>query len=116
MVGRRCVVSPAVKGSGAVTIVTPATGAERAGAALLSRVGLHQGEPVRFRRGGAGRWVQGRINALAADGSITLHDTNGSARSLRPERLEVRRPGARGRLEWHNVADVAVTWEQLCLW
>lgn len=83
---------------------------------LLTRVGLHKGEAVRFRRADAGRWIHGRITALALDGSITLHDGNGAARSLRAERLEVRRPGTRGRLVWHNVADVAVTWEQLCLW
>jgi len=40
----------------------------------------------------------------------------GAARSLRPDRLEVRRPGSRGRLTWQNVGIVAITWEQLCLW
>lgn len=102
-----------------VTKVTGASGAARAGAPAecpLARVGLRRGEQVRFRRNDAGRWTHGRIGSLAADGSITLHDANGAARSLRPERLEVRRPGRRGRLAWHNVTDVAVTWEQLCLW
>ena len=50
---------------------------------------------------------------IAADGSITLHDPDGSARSLRPERVEVRRPGAKGRLRWRLVSEVATTWEQL---
>ena len=51
------------------------------------------------------------------DGSITLHDVpQGAARSLRPDRLEVRRPGPRGRMTWQNVGVVAITWEQLCLW
>jgi hypothetical protein len=84
---------------------------------LLSQVGLRAGEPVRFRKGDAGRWISGRIAGVNADGSITLHDVpQGAARSLRPDRLEVRRPGSRGRLTWQNVGVVAITWEQLCLW
>ena len=50
---------------------------------------------------------------MSADGSITLHDPDGSARSLRPERVEVRRPGRNGRLQWRPVSEVATTWEQL---
>ena len=50
---------------------------------------------------------------VAADGSVTLRDPDGSARSLRAERLEIRRPGSRGRLRWQVVSDVAITWEQL---
>jgi len=88
-----------------------------ADSSLLEQVGLRAGEPVRFRRGEAGRWLQGTISCVNADGSITLHDTSqGAARSLRPDRLEVRRPGARGRLTWQNVGVVAITWEQLTLW
>jgi hypothetical protein len=82
----------------------------------LRRIGLHLGEPVRFRRQGAARWHVGRVAAVAADGSITLRDADGAARSMRPEVLEVRRPGPRGRQRWMPVADVAVTWEQLTLW
>jgi hypothetical protein len=84
--------------------------------ALLRRVGLHAGEPVRFRPHGTGRWVEGRVAGIAVDGSITLHDPNGAARSLRPEVLEVRRPNGKGRPRWCCVTDVAVTWEQLALW
>ncbi len=83
---------------------------------LLRRLGLRAGEPVRFRRNGNGRWVVGRVSGVAIDGSITLHDPNGAARSLRANAVEVRRPGARGRLRWQLVSDVAVTWEQLELW
>lgn len=71
---------------------------------------------MRFRKAESGRWLPGRMSSVAADGSITIHDTNGAARSLRPERVEVRRPGSRGRLTWQRVSDVAVTWEQLELW
>ena len=80
---------------------------------MLDRLGLRAGEAIRFRRGERGRWIVGRVAGIAADGSITLHDPDGSARSMRPERVEVRRPGARGRLRWRIVSDVATTWEQL---
>lgn len=85
--------------------------------ASLEQIGLRVGEPVRFRKGDTGRWIAGRIAGVSSDGSITLHDVpQGAARSLRPDRLEVRRPGARGRLSWQNVGVVAITWEQLSLW
>jgi hypothetical protein len=84
--------------------------------ALLDRIGLRAGEAVRFRRGGTGRWIVGRIAGIAADGGVTLHDPHGAARTLRPTAIEVRRPGHRGRLTWRVVSDVAITWEQLELW
>lgn len=58
----------------------------------------------------------GKIAGVAADGSITLRDPDGAARSLRPDVVEVRRPGRHGRLQWRPVDEVAVTWEQLSLW
>ena len=79
----------------------------------LAAVGLRLGEPVRFRRQEVGRWIEGKVARIEADGSVTLHDPNGAARSLRPERIQVRRPGIRGRLTWQFVSDVATTWEQL---
>jgi hypothetical protein len=82
----------------------------------LALLRLISGEPVRFRKADGGRWLPGRMSGVAADGSITIHDANGAARSLRPERVEVRRPGTRGRLTWQSVSDVAITWEQLALW
>jgi hypothetical protein len=84
-------------------------------AATIHRLGLKPGEPVRFRRGETGRWYTGKMSGVAVDGSITVYDANGNARSLRPERVEVRRPGGRGRLTWQTVSDVAITWEQLQL-
>ena len=83
--------------------------------ATLARLGLRQGEAIRFRKGDGGRWQTGKIAGVAADGSINVFDANGNARSLRPERVEVRRPGSRGRLSWQTISDVAVTWEQLQL-
>ena len=81
----------------------------------LNAVGLRLGEQIRFRRTESGRWVIGKVARVEPDGSITLHDPDGAARSLRPERVQVRRPGSRGRLVWKTVSDVAVTWEQLDL-
>jgi hypothetical protein len=81
----------------------------------LNAVGLKLGEKIRFRRSERGRWVEGRVARMEPDGSITLHDPDGAARSLRPERVQVQRPGSRGRLAWKRVSDVAVTWEQLDL-
>ena len=83
---------------------------------VLAQLRLTSGEPVRFRKADGGRWLPGRMSGVAVDGSITIHDANGAARSLRPERVEVRRPGGRGRLTWQLVSDVAITWEQLALW
>jgi len=79
----------------------------------LVAVGLHLGESIRFRRHEGGRWLIGKVAKVEPDGSITLHDPDGAARSLRPNRVQVRRPGSRGRLVWKTVSDVAVTWEQL---
>lgn len=84
-------------------------------AATLRRLGLRTGEPVRFRKTDGGRWLSGKMSGVSVDGSITVFDANGNARSLRPERVEVRRPGSRGRLTWQTVSDVAITWEQLQL-
>ena len=83
---------------------------------ILAQLRLTSGEPVRFRKADGGRWLPGKMSGVAVDGSITIHDANGAARSLRPERVEVRRPGSRGRLTWQPVSDVAITWEQLALW
>jgi hypothetical protein len=79
----------------------------------LGRLGLRQGEAIRFRRREHGRWIVGSVQAVESDGSVTLRDPDGSARSIRPERLEIRRPGSRGRLRWRVVSEVAITWEQL---
>ena len=79
----------------------------------LRAVGLHPGEPIRFRRHDGGRWLVGKVARVEPDGSITLHDPDGAARSLRPQTIMVRRPGTRGRLRWKYVSEVAVTWEQL---
>lgn len=82
----------------------------------IARIGLRVGEPVRFRKADGGRWLSGKVSGIGTDGSIRIYDANGAARNVRPERVEVRRPGSRGRLGWRLVSDVAITWEQLQLW
>ena len=82
---------------------------------LLRGLGLLPGEEVRFRRADRGRWQSGHIARVERDGSITVHDSHGAARSLRPERLEVQRRGRGRSMVWRPVTEVAVTWEQLTL-
>lgn len=84
-------------------------------APALDTLGLRAGEQVRFKRLAGRRWQTGSVRRVETDGSITLHDSDGSARTHRPEEVMVRRPGSRGRLVWRYVSDVAVTWEQLAL-
>ena len=82
-------------------------------ASALARLGLRAGEAIRFKRNDRGRYIVGKVEGVETDGSVTLRDPDGSARSLRAERLEIRRPGPHGRLRWQTVSDVAITWEQL---
>ena len=82
-------------------------------AAALERLGLRSAEAIRFKRNDRGRYIVGKVEGVETDGSVTLRDPDGSARSLRPERVEIRRPGPKGRLRWQLVSDVAITWEQL---
>jgi hypothetical protein len=79
----------------------------------LARLGLRPAEAIRFKRNDKGRYIVGKVDGIEVDGSITLRDPDGSARSLRAERVEIRRPGPHGRLRWQIVSDVAITWEQL---
>lgn len=82
----------------------------------LDRLGLRAGEEVRFRRIDLRRWQLGHVSGVGGDGSVLVHDTDGAARSVRPESVEVRRPGLRGRLVWRNLASLLTESEQLELW
>lgn len=82
-------------------------------APALARLGLRLGEAIRFKRHGTERYIVGRVEGIETDGSVALRDPDGSARSLRAERVEIRRPGPHGRLRWQVVSEVAITWEQL---
>jgi|688.fasta_scaffold53466_2 hypothetical protein len=82
----------------------------------LSLLGLHKGEAIRFKKSGdAARWTLGKIHSAEKDGSITIHDENGAARSLRPERIEIQRVSSRGRTIWQNLAELLATAQQLTL-
>ncbi len=74
-------------------------------AAALERLGLRPAEAIRFKRNDRGRHIVGKVEGVEMDGSVTLRDPDGSARSLRPERVEIRRPGPKGRLRWQFVSD-----------
>lgn len=82
--------------------------------AVLPRLGLRPGEPVRFRRGS--RWHEGRLVGLEADGSLQVTDRRGAARSLPVDAVEVRRAGPRGAVVWRSVPAVMNQPEQLDLW
>jgi hypothetical protein len=95
------------------TLNDPGSDSVHCSPSALARLGLRIGEPIRFRRHENGRWITGRVSGIATDGSVNLRDPDGSARSIRAERVEIRRPGSRGRLRWRVVSEVAVTWQQL---
>ena len=83
--------------------------------ALLD-LGLRRGEQIRFKKSGDNsRWTMGKIHALEKDGSITIHDANGAARSLRPERIEIRQRSPRGQLKWCNLADALTSAREISL-
>jgi hypothetical protein len=94
---------------GAVVVIdvirafTTAAHAFASGASEIYLVGTVD-EALAFKAAHPGTLAMGEAHGLRPDGS---------ARSLRAERVEIRRPGSRGRLRWHAVSDVAVTWEQL---
>jgi len=84
--------------------------------AALEALGLHVGEPVRWRRLDGGNWQTGAVIGCESDGSIAVRDTDGAWRSIVAERLEARRPGRRGRLQWQVVAGEDASPAQLSLW
>lgn len=65
--------------------------------AALEALGLCAGEDVRWHAGAHDRWQHGTVTGIGTDGSISVADAGGSARSLRAVRLQVRRPGRPGR-------------------
>jgi hypothetical protein len=82
----------------------------------LTQVGLRVGDRVRFRRADGKRWHEATVRKRERDGSIAVHETMGGARSIPIDRLEVLRPGRRGRSTWRSVAELAAHDEQLGLW
>jgi hypothetical protein len=81
----------------------------------LDILGLSPGDSVRWRTAGGGRWQNGRVSKRERDGSISVVDARGAARSLAVERLEVQCPGPRGGPGWEPLAERAARCEQLRL-
>jgi hypothetical protein len=81
----------------------------------MAKLGLAAGDRVRFRRREGGRWREGVVSGIHKDGSIALHDGDGRARAISPERLEVRTTGSRGATIWEPLREHAARPEQLRL-
>lgn len=65
------------------------------------------GHKARWKDRGS-RWKHGLWNGrTGSDGSLTVFDVDGRARSLRPERIEIALPGPRGGKRWIAAASVA---------
>ena len=91
-------------------------GARRAeNGSALARLGLCPGDRVRFRRRERGQWQEGVVSGMHRDGSVALHDEDGRARALLPERLELRTTGPRGATTWEPLLEHAARPEQLRL-
>ena len=80
----------------------------------LTRLGLAEGDRVRFRRS-TGGWSEATVERRERDGSVRLRDAKGAARAIPVERLEVRTVGPRGGHRWEPPPDIAAQTEQLRL-
>ncbi|MGI8662445.1 MAG: hypothetical protein ACR2LQ_04430 [Acidimicrobiales bacterium] len=79
----------------------------------LASLGLRVGARVRWRRGAGGRWNEGRVERVEADGSVGVRDGKGASRALVIERIEVASSGPRGGSMWESLAERAVRTEQM---
>jgi len=81
----------------------------------LAALGLRAGDRVRWQRRAGGRWQEGRVERVEADGSIGVRDEKGASRALPVDRLEVRGSGPRGASMWEPLAVRAGRTEQMGL-
>jgi hypothetical protein len=81
----------------------------------LAQLGLRQGERVRFRRPDRARWQPGTVHRRERDGSVRITDTNGAARAIPIQLVQVRCAGPRGAMGWEPLLDRATRTEQLSL-
>lgn len=81
----------------------------------LEDLNLCVGDIVRFRRTSGTAWHEAKVVGVERDGSVALRDEKGAARSIAPERLEVRVRSRRGARGWEPVADHARRTTQLSL-
>jgi hypothetical protein len=78
-------------------------------------LGLRPGDVVRWRSQQGRRWRTGSVSRRERDGSIGVTDSNGSARSLPVDQLEVRCTAKRGGSRWEPLPAWAGRAEQLRL-
>jgi hypothetical protein len=81
----------------------------------LAILGICVGEAVRWRAVGAARWHHGVVGYRERDGSVGVTDSDGAARSIAVERLEVTCRGVRGAMRWEPLTHRAGRSEQLSL-
>ena len=81
----------------------------------LEALGLRPGDRVRWRPREGAHWAEGTVTGRERDGSIGVRDTQGRARALPLERLEVRTVGPRGARTWETAVERAARAEQLGL-
>ncbi len=84
-------------------------------AETLLSLGLHPGDPVRFRRVDETRWKNATVERVENDGSIGLRDGKGAARAIPAELVEVKATGPRGGVVWEPLPDRIAAAEQLRL-
>ena len=80
----------------------------------LEAVGLHEGEAVRWRRHDGGHWQAGTVIGLERDGSVAVRDGDGAWRSILPDRLEARRPGAETTLQSSSTRGLKASTSRAC--
>jgi hypothetical protein len=78
-------------------------------------LGLHPGDVVRWRAQQGGRWRTGSVSRRERDGSIGVTDSNGAARSLPVDQLQVCCTAKRGGRRWEPLTAWAGRAEQLRL-
>lgn len=83
--------------------------------AELGSVCLSPGEEVRWQATPGGRWRSGVALHLEHDGSLEVRDANGSLRSLRLERVQVRRSHKAPSGPWEPLTARMARVEQLTL-
>ena len=86
-----------------------------AGRDSLSATGMSAGEEVRWQPTPGGRWHAGSVLGLERDGSLAVCDANGARRSLRIDRLQVRRRDRGSASSWEPLSVRMARVEQLTL-
>ncbi len=81
----------------------------------LSATCISAGEEVRWQPTPGGRWHAGSVLGLERDGSFAVRDSKGARRSLRIDRLQVRRADRSASNSWEPLSVRMARVEQLTL-